>query len=243
MQYQKIPKTYLSPSFLETTIHKFIEAKDKETLQKAFLEALHPFEVSKFALATFRTSAQKASLDLTHTYEQEWVDHYLARQYQVFDPVFLSLKTLWKPKVWDYSSDTKMSDKQRTLLKEASDFNLCSGITLPLTDLASGSRSFLTFIGKSHLLRSSKSSQTLAWLGRLFYEKKASLDKAEVLSRLSQREREVLDLKAQGHVVKTIAHRLSLSEHTVIDYLKQAKLKLGCLSLDQTLVKYGSLRF
>jgi DNA-binding CsgD family transcriptional regulator len=53
---------------------------------------------------------------------------------------------------------------------------------------------------------------------------------AERVSRLSEREREVLRLLAQGHELKSIAASLGLSIHTINDRLREARGKLGVSS-------------
>ena len=49
---------------------------------------------------------------------------------------------------------------------------------------------------------------------------------SEVAS-LSEREREVLRLLLRGHTAKSAAIELDLSVHTVNDYLREARKKLG----------------
>jgi DNA-binding CsgD family transcriptional regulator len=55
-------------------------------------------------------------------------------------------------------------------------------------------------------------------------------DVAERISRLSEREREVLRLLVQGHELKSIATSLGLSIHTINDRLREARGKLGVSS-------------
>lgn len=55
-------------------------------------------------------------------------------------------------------------------------------------------------------------------------------DAAQRVSRLSEREREVLRLLAQGHEIKSIAASLGLSTHAVNERLRGARGKLGVSS-------------
>lgn len=52
-------------------------------------------------------------------------------------------------------------------------------------------------------------------------------------ARLTERERQVVSLVGDGLSDKAAADRLGLSVHTVKQYLKQARLKLGLSGLDQ----------
>ena len=53
---------------------------------------------------------------------------------------------------------------------------------------------------------------------------------AQGVAALTDREREVLQLLLAGHTAKTIAAELDLSVHTVNDYLREARRKLGVSS-------------
>lgn len=53
------------------------------------------------------------------------------------------------------------------------------------------------------------------------------------IEQLTDREREVLQLLLKGHTAKSAANELSLSVHTVNDYLREARKKLGVTSSKQ----------
>jgi DNA-binding CsgD family transcriptional regulator len=59
---------------------------------------------------------------------------------------------------------------------------------------------------------------------------------------LSRREIECLHWMALGKDQKDIALILNISEHTVRDYTKSARLKLGCATLSAAVTRAGHLR-
>jgi len=62
------------------------------------------------------------------------------------------------------------------------------------------------------------------------------------LRQLSQREREVLDLLAQGYLFKEIAESLKISEYTVDTYLRRIYEKLHVHSRGQATARYAELK-
>ena len=82
--------------------------------------------------------------------------------------------------------------------------------------------------GAVHAVHAGLVVTTAAALGELLPETKAFA--GELAQPLSDREREVLDLVAEGLSNKLIAHRLSISEHTVKTHVASLFAKLGVSS-------------
>lgn len=230
-----------SPVCFEDIIHQFMNTQTLDDLAILFQNIVVSLGGAKFAFAQFRTWNQASCFSLIHTYDQEWTQHYIQKQYNLCDPVYLAFETLYNPYAWDFSKSQDLSPKQKVLFKEASDFGLCSGLTVPIVDLVSRTRSFMTIIGDTKNLHKTEILHTLWGVSRLFWERKQSIEKQNKLQKLSPREFEVLTLKSQGHMIKSIASKLNLSESTVREYLDNAKLKLGCTSMEQALFRYGQL--
>lgn len=75
----------------------------------------------------------------------------------------------------------------------------------------------------------------------LSYEKSEALYQCEVSYKpLTKREREVLDLLAQGNSIKEVAYTLEISKHTVVAHQRSLYLKTGARNLSQ-LVLYAAL--
>lgn len=71
-----------------------------------------------------------------------------------------------------------------------------------------------------------------------FFRKRAEPAAKSELARLSQREKEVLDLLSKGYVNKEIAEALSLSVETIRSYLKNIYDKMHVHSRTQAVAKY-----
>ncbi|NLA92057.1 MAG: helix-turn-helix transcriptional regulator [Spirochaetales bacterium] len=75
----------------------------------------------------------------------------------------------------------------------------------------------------------------------LSYEKSEPLCQCEVSYKpLTKREREVLDLLAQGNSIKEVAYTLEISKHTVVAHQRSLYLKTGARNMSQ-LVLYAAL--
>lgn len=75
----------------------------------------------------------------------------------------------------------------------------------------------------------------------LSLEKSEAVYQSEVNYKpLTKREREVLDLLAQGHSIKEVAYTLEISKYTVITHQRSLYLKTGARNLSQ-LVLYAAL--
>lgn len=224
----------------EAMVYRLSTSERLEDLAEGFQECVLALEGSKFAFAQFRAWDCTPCFSVVHTYDKVWSERYLSRNYHLCDPVFLSMKTLYRPLIWDFSKKRNFSHDQEVFLSEASAFGLSSGITFPVVD-TSGSRSFMTVVGAQKRAVHPQRASLLSFMSRVFHERKIFLEKRQVLKKLSHREQEVLSLKAQGHVTKVVAGMLGISESTAVEYLHNAKLKLGCMSLDQALFRYGQL--
>ena len=76
--------------------------------------------------------------------------------------------------------------------------------------------------------------QNVAWL----HSAPADAQKSDIFATLSPREREVMDLLLSGKSRKAVAQQLTLSTHTVADYLKQIYAKLDVNSRAELLAKF-----
>ena len=60
------------------------------------------------------------------------MQRYKDKGYHLYDPVFSSLQKVAIPFEWDTESFENVSPLQRSLMKEAREFGVCSGLTIPL---------------------------------------------------------------------------------------------------------------
>ncbi|MEM9677668.1 MAG: LuxR family transcriptional regulator [Pseudomonadota bacterium] len=179
-------------------------------------------------------------------YPAEWVREYLVKNFVELDPVAQAGFQRTLPCLWsdlDWSSDAAL-----TVATSAIDHGIgSSGYMVPITDRRQ----------RKAMVNYSSTSDCSTWAR--FVKEHASLlaELAEILHRhaildiygredekpsLSPREIECLSWMVQGKDAATIAGILNISEHTVRDYYKSAKHKLGCATLYQAIHKATLLR-
>jgi DNA-binding CsgD family transcriptional regulator len=71
--------------------------------------------------------------------------------------------------------------------------------------------------------------------GEIVVEERADRPSTEMVETLTRREREVLDLLAEGHSNRRIAQRLGISEHTAKFHVASIYGKLGVASRAETI--------
>lgn len=67
------------------------------------------------------------------------------------------------------------------------------------------------------------------------------MDKHNKLSRISTREKEVIELLAQGLTAKQIGHRLNISSTTVITHRNNLRIKLNCKNCPELIYRATQL--
>jgi DNA-binding CsgD family transcriptional regulator len=194
--------------------------------------------------------AQNANLrmDLPYlksTYPSEWIGHYLHKMYYLVDPVVAAGFDADKPFLW---SDLKWNTPERkAFLADARAHGVGNcGYTIPIID-RTGRRAAFSVTGEEDpqvwAERIEWLDLTLQELAQLFHRRAlADLYGGEDLPPLSPRELECLFWTTQGKDASTIAAILEISEHTVRDYLKSARQKLGCTTIAQAVYQATRLR-
>jgi len=170
-----------------------------------------------------------------------WLRQYLIKNYFDIDPVLKTGIGQKEPVDW---SDIDWSNKDAAEFHEDS---LAHGIgpqgyVIPMSD-GRQRRSLLSLCSTMDSDAWKKLVQrcSAAWgICAQIVHNKASVELFGIEDErpsLSPRELECLYWVAQGKDAVSIAAILSISEHTVRDYSKSAKLKLGCLTLTQAVHK------
>lgn len=105
----------------------------KERALSVFHNACTDFGIEQFAIAVF--SGKKKITDsffAYNTYPEGWEKRYKQKEYYLRDPVFAALKNAAVPFSWSTDDFDDILPVQKTLMKEARDFGICLGITIPL---------------------------------------------------------------------------------------------------------------
>jgi len=170
------------------------------------------------------------------TYPKAWQDHYVQNKYHNYDPVFLSFGKMRLPFNWDKKTLEKLTPIQQQIFKDASDFDIKYGTTIPLIPRSDG-QSFLTILDHENINPFIIYILTLAT--QLYYERKRIIDANHQISVLTHREKEILQMKSEGLSIKIIAYKLGVSDSTIVFHLRNIRQKLKATSLAHALYQFG----
>lgn len=179
------------------------------------------------------------------TYPDPWVARYLLQSYVSVDPITREGFARALPFDW---SEIELLSSDQSFLDDAAQHGIGGqGYSIPITDRAKR-RALLSvnsqLPAKSWDALRKRFSEEWIELGHLIH----SIAVGELygahdpVPKLSRREIECLHWTALGKDQRDIALILSLSEHTVRDYTKSAKQKLGCATLSAAVTRAGYLR-
>jgi len=182
---------------------------------------------------------------LRTTYPPEWLGLYLLKAYYNIDPVVERGFGEKEPFLW---SDLEIDTPEiKAFFADAEEHGIGNcGYTIPIID-KSGRRAAFTVTGQDDqnewAIKMALLDPTLEELAQIFHRRVlVILYRGENIPSLSPREIECLSWTTQGKDASTIADILEISEHTVRDYLKSAKLKLGCATIAQAVYQATRLR-
>jgi len=179
-------------------------------------------------------------------YPSNWVSQYLTNEYIDIDPVAQSgfkraLPCLWSDLDWSTAEAIKFQE-------EAEKHGIGSqGYLIPITDR----RRRRAIVNFAAAIDSPQWPEKIQSIFELLQEcaeilhRKAIVDlygRDDERPALAPREIQCLTWVAQGKDAYSIGLILGISEHTVRDYCKSAKHKLGCASLFQAIHKATMLR-
>lgn len=177
-----------------------------------------------------------------HNYPNDWVAEYGERRLHQVDPVRLHAERTLLPFRWDAPEFlARTTPPQRQILAEAARRGLVRGYTIPIhlswkPGIASASCSAIPD-SESIDPRSYLALQLMAM--HLYDAASRHSESAPIETPpkvLSLRERQCLELVAQGKSDWAIGEILQISEHTVHRYIESAKKRLGVATRIQAIV-------
>lgn len=178
---------------------------------------------------------------LVFTYPQEWVERYRRENLFRIDPIITASKSGFLPIDW---STIEQSPEARYVFTEAARYGIGKiGMSFPIRgpDGDASVFSFTMNLAGGEWAEFKKEHQTeIAFIGMYFHERAIRIWAGErgikVRPTLTVRERECLQLLAEGDPPKKIATTLTLSEAAVRLYLKRARARLGATTLMQAVI-------
>jgi len=217
------------------------------TVQDAVQRLADFYPVEFVTLHLFRSGEDAQNKPYVRTnYPDAWVSHYLLNDYVRIDPVLQMAERIAGPFCW---STIKPQGQQVEMMEQAAKHGLGqTGFSVRHID-AIGRRSVLSFNahdakgGPSWVPHLDEMRDGLINLAHTVHH--IALDEIyadrEPLPQLSPREIECLKWTADEKAHTDIAIILGLSERTVRGYLKDARMKLDCVTLAQAVSKAASL--
>jgi DNA-binding CsgD family transcriptional regulator len=179
------------------------------------------------------------------TYDPSWVMRYITRNYMAIDPVLERGLSGNTPFFW--SELPRDSDQVHAFFADAELHGVGNcGYSIPISD-RSGHRAMFTVNRNGDVAAFAAEvgnlADDLAEIALIFHRRglaEAGIESPPPL--LSPREIECLSWTAQGKDASSIAEILLISEHTVRDYLKSARNKLGCSTIAQAVYEATRLK-
>lgn len=175
------------------------------------------------------------------TYSDRWITHYLLKGYVSIDPIVKRGFESSLPFYWhevDFTSPLLIN-----FLLESQAHNVgTSGLSIPIIDKKGRKALFSvtstqdpeTFYKMMH-----PELETLQACANIIHQRVVEFDIGDEIERpvLSPRETECMKWVSRGKDAQAIAIILNISDHTVRDYLKSARNKLGAVTLPQAIHK------
>jgi DNA-binding CsgD family transcriptional regulator len=239
MRHKDMKHFDLAQSFIE----RCGNGEDAETLAAAFQHVLETLGFRHFACCSHVDPLlPPPRAVMLHTYPAEWARTFSELQFYDVDPVFEYANRTLLPFFWDTAlAGADLTMHQQEILAEARRFGLVHGYTVPIHSPWSQG----VFRASCSVVPDSQSIEPAAYsavqlMSTYLYEL-ASRDAASGVvvaapSELSQRERQCLELAAQGKTDWVVGKILGISERTVHNHIENAKRRLRVATRVQAVV-------
>lgn len=216
-----------------------IKIVDEQNIEAALklIQTVGQYQNIVYHLA-YRTNAATDMPYIKTTYPLSWMGHYFIKQYQEIDPVVT--QGFDRDSSFFWSELDSSTDEQKAFFEDAERHGAGrTGFSVPITDRSQRKALFSVTSNlpdKDWEQKISTERNSLEQIADILH-RKAILDVygSEEGPSLAPREIECLYWTAKGKDCASVAGILNISEHTVRDYLKSARHKLGCHTIAQTI--------
>lgn len=230
----------LAQSFVERTAGRV----PSPVLAAAFQHALERLGFRYFACCSHVDPLRPPrGAVILHNYPGGWAREFCERKLHEIDPVLLHAERMLLPFSWDAPLfQARISPPQREILAQASGVGLVRGYTIPIhlpwiRDALRASCSVVPDTGPID----SRNYLVIQFMAMHLYDAASSETErhppASPENMLSKRERQCLELAAQGKSNWTMGQILHISEHTVHRHIESAKRRLGVATRVQAILR------
>jgi DNA-binding CsgD family transcriptional regulator len=229
----------LAQSFIE----QLIRDNRAPALRAAFEDALTRLGFRYFACCSHVNPLQPPPGTIhLHNYPRAWEREYYERRLYEIDPVPMYAERTLLPFHWNsVDFQASMTESQRQLLLEAAQHGVAHGYTVPihLPWRLGAARASCSVVPDSPAIDARTYWAVELMASRLYVAATTQADSMVMTtpaSELSERERQCLELVAQGKSNWAIGQILKISEHTVHTYIEHAKKRLGVATRVQAIL-------
>lgn len=227
----------VAQSFIAHAVH----AHSLHALAASFQEALHRLGFQYFACCSHVNPLRvPPHAVMLHNYPAYWVRIYGEKKFHEIDPVLLHAQRTLLPFSWDSPAfQAQLTAQQEQVLIQGAQFGIRSGYTIPIHQpWAPGALSASCSLVPDSTAIEPPSYLAAHLMATYLYDvaARAHQSVAESPTLLSLRERQCLELVAQGKSNWTIGEILRISEHTVHRHIESAKRRLGVATRVQAVV-------
>ncbi len=167
-----------------------------------------------------------------------WLEHYLDQRLFEHDELSARRSVCIAPFTWrDALADSMVGPQAQDVLDRAGDFGVRDGFIVPWRRIP-GKEGAVVVASERPLERSAELRGKLLLISLYFAAAGFRLSRhdSEAPVRLTPRQRECLQWIAAGKTVWEIGQILTLSEHTVLEHLEAARLRIGARTRTQAAV-------
>lgn len=208
-------------------------------LKDALAQACQDMGLAYFALSHHVDLANSPQAIRIHNYPESWEEWYIANRLGLCDPIHRASHVTARGFYWrEVSNLVPMSRNDHRLLERGIRVGLGDGVTVPahVPGEARGSCTFVTARGTS------LPEGVLPWaqiVGLVAFEGARNLRRSargKGRPRISERQRQCIVLAGRGVPNRLIARKLGIGIQTVMEYMREARAKLGVGTRTQLVV-------
>lgn len=227
----------IAQAFIEKTRGE----REVRALTSAFEESLNALGFRFFACGSHVDPLRPEGTVMLITYPDEWVRCFSEMRLQYIDPVFGWASRSVLPFMWDSEEfQSSLNPEQRHVLNEARRFGIVHGYTIPIRSPYSAYPNASCSVIPDSTALDARAYLAVQLMACYLFEAAAQLAPSNSMTcqpRLSQRERECLELAAMGKDDWAIGRILNLSRATVHNHIESAKRRLGVSTRMQAVVQ------
>jgi LuxR family transcriptional regulator, quorum-sensing system regulator BjaR1 len=210
------------------TIEAIDAARDQKEVLGLLAGSLIRYGLTAFVVSGLPDPTEAAQPNIIlNGWPPEWYERYVQEGFYQDDPCARHCLTTPHPFAWtDIPKQRLKSARARRIVNEAAEFRLTDGFCVPIH--SSRGTGGISAAG-SEIDLSPSARHTIHLVSVYAYaaaERRGSASEKHVRC-LSDRERQVLTCFAMGNTIEDVSEELALSGHTVIQYLRNVRLKLA----------------